>query len=161
MDSNKPKFVRKRLFVDEMQRQIIVRTIFQWYFYMSAILLVVCLGATWMNPNTLAIKHVFSAFVYFAPGVVASLILLPLFVYDMLVSTNRVAGPVFRFRKELRALMDGKPTPNLKFREGDSFQELADDYNELVVFVNQLQEELRQQSTHSQDEKMNRETNLV
>lgn len=156
-----PPFVRKRLFVDEIQRRIIVKTILQWYFYMSAILLVVCLGSAWLNPHTLAIKHVFSAFVYFSPGVIASIILLPLVIYDMLVSTNKVAGPIYRLRKEMRTVIDGEEVNQLKFREGDAFQELAEDFNELVAYVNQLKQSASSEPSNATKEDYEPEVQAV
>lgn len=144
MDSKQKKTLRKRLYVDSVQREIIVRTIMQWYFYMSAILLVVCLGAVWMDPSILAIKYVFQAFVYFAPAIVASLILLPLFIYDMLKATNRIAGPIYRLRCAFKQISEGKAIAPVKFRDGDSFQELADDFNQLAQLVAEQRAELKE-----------------
>ncbi|MEL7496506.1 MAG: hypothetical protein AAFN77_02780 [Planctomycetota bacterium] len=141
MDAKTKKALRKRLYVDELQRTMIVRTILHWYFYMSAILLVVCLGAVWMDPNQLAIKYVFKSFVYFAPGIVASILLLPLFIYDMLRATNRIAGPIYRLRGQMAKLRSGEQVGKLKFRDGDAFQELADDFNELVAYVESMRDQ--------------------
>lgn len=146
MDSTDKKALRKRLYVDEAQRKIIVQTILQWYFYMSAILLVVCLGSVWMDPSVLAIKYVFQSFMYFWPAILASVILLPLFVYDMLKATNRIAGPVYRVRSEIRRVVAGESIAPIKFRDGDSFQELAEEFNALTALVNEQRAKLKQLS---------------
>ena len=132
MDAQTKKALRKRLYVDDIQKTMIVRTILHWYFYMSAILLVVCLGAIWFDPQKLAIKHVFEAFVYFSPAVVASVFLLPLVVWDMLKATNRIAGPVYRLRCEMEKLAAGENVKELRFRDGDAFEELAEEFNRLA-----------------------------
>ncbi len=133
MDAKTKKAIRQKLYVDQdVQRTLILRTILQWYFYMSAILLVTCLGAIWMDPGQLAIKHVFKSFVYYAPGVIASVLLLPLFVYDMLKATNRIAGPIYRLRNEMKKLASGQEIRPLRFRDGDHWSDLAEDFNELA-----------------------------
>lgn len=133
MDAKTKKAIRQKLYVDQdVQRTLIVRTILQWYFYMSAILLVICLGAIWMDPSQLAIKHVFKSFVYYAPGVIASILLLPVFVYDMLKATNRIAGPIYRLRNEMKKLASGQEVRQLRFRDGDHWSDLAEDFNELA-----------------------------
>ena len=136
MDAKTKKAIRQKLYVDQdVQRTLIVRTILQWYFYMSAILLVICLGAIWMDPSQLAIKHLFKSFVYYAPGVIASVLLLPLFVYDMLKATNRIAGPIYRLRNEMKKLASGQEVRQLRFRDGDHWGDLAEDFNELAEAV--------------------------
>lgn len=151
MDQVDKKAMRKKLYVDELQMTIIVRTILQWYFYMSAILLVVCLGAVWMNPEELAIKYVFKSFVYFSPGVIASVILLPLVIYDMLKATNRIAGPVYRLRNEMNKLSSGSRVTALKFRDGDNFQGLAGDFNVIAEQLMDARAELEELKAWKQE----------
>jgi hypothetical protein len=47
-----------------------------------------------------------------------------IFVYAILFS-HRVAGPVYRINAVLRALIDGRDPPAVKFRDGDYFQPTA------------------------------------
>lgn len=149
MDAQTKKALRKRLYVDDIQKTMIVRTILHWYFYMSAILLVVCLGAVWLDPSKLAIKRVFEAFVYFSPAVVASVFLLPLVVWDMLKTTNRIAGPVYRLRCEMEKLTAGEDVEPLKFRDGDAFEELAEEFNRLAETVKSERKAAKQNESES------------
>jgi signal transduction histidine kinase len=152
MDAAEKKALRKQLYVNQpFQRSVISRTIMQWYFYLSAILLVVSLGSAWVNPEVFALKHLFRNFIYFLPGVIASVLLLPLFIYDMLKETNKIAGPIFRLRCEMQKLKDGQQLNDLRFRDGDSWEELADDFNSLVA---QIQNERRVYDENDQKQKV-------
>jgi hypothetical protein len=67
--------------------------------------------------------------VQFGPAAVASLLLLPLVVYDLLQVTNRFAGPIFRLRRSMRDLAQGMPVAPVRFRDGDFWQDFASDFN--------------------------------
>ncbi|MGZ6371291.1 MAG: hypothetical protein ACXWPM_11100 [Bdellovibrionota bacterium] len=45
--------------------------------------------------------------------------------------SHKVAGPLFRLRKEMERVGEGGEIVPLKFRDGDYFEELADAYNGL------------------------------
>ena len=64
------------------------------------------------------------------PALLASLFFLPLFLVDVLVTSNKFAGPLLRLRRSLKVLADGDTlTEDLRFRPGDFLTELADDLN--------------------------------
>ena len=63
---------------------------------------------------------------------VSLMILLPLFIYGSLRLSNRFVGPVKRLRRGLRELAQGRPFSPVKFREGDYWQELAEELNQAV-----------------------------
>jgi hypothetical protein len=133
MNEQEKKRLRKKLYVNpEVQRTLILRSILHWFFYMCAILLVVVIFTSLRDPSQVAIALLFKSFVYFAPAIIASVILLPLFVYDILKSSNRVAGPIFRLRNEIRTLASGEDIKELRFRDGDHWFELAEDFNVLA-----------------------------
>ena len=138
MNSKEKKLLRKKLYVNkEVQRALILRSILHWYFYMCAILLTVVICTAIRDPSQLALKLVFKAFVYFSPAIIASVLLLPLFVYDILKSSHRVAGPICRLRNEMIKLSNGEDVKELRFRPGDHWTELAEDFN---VLAKQLME---------------------
>lgn len=57
-----------------------------------------------------------------------------LLVIGGLVVSHKIAGPVYRMRKEFNDMMAKSPTElkKIHFRKGDFFPELADTYNQLV-----------------------------
>ncbi len=44
--------------------------------------------------------------------------------------SHRVVGPVYRVRKHIRRIVAGEEMGDIKLRQGDFFQELADAFNE-------------------------------
>ena len=54
-----------------------------------------------------------------------------IFVYAIFFS-HRIAGPVYRINAVLRALIDGRDPPAVKFRDGDYFQPTATLLGELA-----------------------------
>ena len=43
--------------------------------------------------------------------------------------SHKIAGPMYKLRKFLKMVADGKPTGRLFFRKGDNFPEVAEDFN--------------------------------
>ena len=56
-------------------------------------------------------------------------------VYDSVKLSNRFVGPIIRFRKSIRDLSHGKTVQPIVFRGDDYWQELADDFNEMIERV--------------------------
>ena len=61
-----------------------------------------------------------------------SLIILPFVIVDALIYSNRFAGPMYRFRAELRRLVNGEKVRPISFRPGDFHSEMAKDFNVLI-----------------------------
>ena len=57
--------------------------------------------------------------------------MVPAFIYDTIKLSNRFVGPILRLKNSVRSVADGKPVSPLKFRGGDFWHELADDFNRL------------------------------
>ena len=86
----------------------------------------------------------------FQPVIVASLLLLPLVLFDMLRFTHRVVGPMIRLRSALDALGRGEEVKPLKFRSNDHWHELAEAFNSAQQRVRELEEQL--ELRHSEDD---------
>ncbi len=59
------------------------------------------------------------------------MLLIPIIIYDLLTVTNRLAGPIFRLRREMNRLAQGNSLEPLAFREGDYWQEVAGSFNQI------------------------------
>lgn len=81
----------------------------------------------------------------FHPVIVASLLLLPLVLFDMLRFTHRVVGPMIRLRSALEALGRGEKVQPLQFRSKDHWHELAEGFNRALERVRDLEEQLQRQ----------------
>ena len=136
MNSNEKKTLRKKLYVNrDVQGALILRSVLHWSFYMVAILLVVSIIAVIKDPSRLGFGLLYESFLSFAPAIVASILLLPLFVYDILRSSNRVAGPIVRLQHKMKKLTAGEEIEELRFRDGDHWNEVADEFNALAKQV--------------------------
>ena len=65
----------------------------------------------------------------FWPAAVLALLMVAL---DSIRTSHRIAGPVYRFRTVLAALRRGEPAKEIRLRESDMLQGLADDLNALL-----------------------------
>ncbi|MEY4566703.1 MAG: hypothetical protein RLY14_1673 [Planctomycetota bacterium] len=69
------------------------------------------------------------------PLLVSATVLIPLFLRDALLVSNRFAGPMVRLRKSIQGLANGEKIPPLVFRQNDYWMESATEFNRLRQFV--------------------------
>ena len=62
----------------------------------------------------------------------AAVVLLPIFLRDMAKLSVRFLGPVLRLQGAIRGVVNGDEYRPVKFRENDYWQNLADDFNQLM-----------------------------
>jgi nitrogen fixation/metabolism regulation signal transduction histidine kinase len=51
--------------------------------------------------------------------------------------SHRLCGPIYRMRQDLAAIRDGKDARPIKLRDGDAYQDLADEINMTVAYLKQ------------------------
>ena len=71
----------------------------------------------------------------YAPSLWAVVLLAPVFLCDLVKLSNRFAGPMVRLRREMRNLAEGRAVAPVRFRDGDFWQDLADDFNRVAQRV--------------------------
>ena len=72
------------------------------------------------------------------PALLVSLFVIPIFMYDMLKTNHRIAGPLYRLKQEMMKLSEsenGSVLGPLKFRDGDFWGELANEFNRVLSRV--------------------------
>jgi hypothetical protein len=122
---------RKRVWIDRFQTYLSVRIAVYFLLYQVAVWSAVAIG-----------QHIFptlrevlgegvaaSSFVFLAGAVV---FLGFVFIYDAVILTHRVVGPLYRFRQAIRAVAAGEPVDLLSLRKNDFLQEMKDDFNEML-----------------------------
>lgn len=75
-----------------------------------------------------AFYRFFDELIYWLPGFA---ILTPVIAYDIARVTNRFSGPIYRLRREMIRLAEGRPIGPLSFRGEDHWCEMADVFNRL------------------------------
>ncbi len=79
-------------------------------------------------------------------------ILMPAFLRDTLKLSNRFAGPMFRLRTVLAEMAKGNEGTKIKFRAGDFWLPVADDFNTVIDQINDLK--ARNQQLESENESL-------
>ena len=128
--------LRKRLFVDyRVQGALSVRAALYW---LTCLLAMTFLLLGWdmiSGPVRPLNAHLRELWATSGPAAVASLLLLPWVIFDLVRLSNRFAGPLFRLRRSMHDLAQGKPVATLHFRQGDFWQEFADDFNKIAARI--------------------------
>lgn len=132
---------RKRLLIDRrVQGALIARVL--WY-SLAVLTTVVVLLIVWRVASTGPARSLGNQlqdlWFHYGPALVATLSMLPLVLYDVLRISHRFAGPAYRLRNEMRRLAQGDAVRPVRFREGDFWQEFADDFNTLLRRVQSLE----------------------
>ncbi len=137
------KYQRKQLFVDpKVQGALILRVLAYW---LGTVLTITAMAVCWRimtEPLQMFATQLDDVWQQFAPAFVASIFLLPLMVVDCMRLSNRFTGPLYRLRRCLRELSVGKKVPNIHFRDGDFWQDVADEFNAVNARVQLLEREL-------------------
>lgn len=135
---------RKRYLVDsKLQGSLLMRTLGYWCFCVLATGMVmlcwtVATGPhrpflSYFNLHELVQKH--------AAVVLASVLLLPILLLDVLIITNRFAGPLYRLRRSMRALAAGEHVQPVVFRDGDFWHDVAAEFNDVAAYIDELKQE--------------------
>jgi hypothetical protein len=130
---------RKQLFVDpKVQGALILRVVLYWVVCLVTMTLMLLCWRIVTGPARAFYLHFDDMWFHFGPALIASFLLLPLVVYDVVQMSNRFCGPLFRLRRSLRALARGEHVDPISFRDGDFWSEFAQEFNTLLARVDSL-----------------------
>jgi hypothetical protein len=131
---------RRQLFVDRrVQGGIIVRCLLYWGTCLATAFVMLFFWSLLTGPARLSWMTVDQLWFQYGPAFVASILLLPLVVWDLLKVSNRFAGPVLRLRRELKKLARGEHVNPLFFRRQDHWRDMADDFNRVLARLKELE----------------------
>lgn len=63
-----------------------------------------------------------------------------IFVVSIIIS-HKIAGPMFKLKRYLQEIRSGAPITKIYFRDGDSFQDIADEVSETMEFIQERRKE--------------------
>lgn len=130
---------RKQLFVDpEVQGALVAETIIYWVVCTLSIALLLLCWRVLTGPVRPIWSHLDDMWFFYGPAFVASLIVMPLAITDVIRVTNRFAGPLFRLRRSMRALAAGQRVARLQFRKDDFWYEFAEEFNAVAAELERL-----------------------
>ena len=79
-------------------------------------------------------------------------LLTPAFVWDSIKLSNRFAGPVSRLRRALENMANGEDVRELKFRRGDFWQDMAENFNRARQRLVDADQKTKNESTNVSEE---------
>jgi hypothetical protein len=124
------KRLRKHLFVDpKIQGTLMARVVFYWIVCLLGITLMLLCWRIVTGPPRMFATHLDEMWLNYGPAVIASFLLLPLVIMDVLRLSNRFVGPLLRLRRSMRQLGRGEEVEPIEFRETDFWPEFADEFN--------------------------------
>lgn len=135
---------RQKLFVDAaVQGALIGRVIFYWVTCLITITLMLLCWQIATGPARLFYTHMEELWFHNGPALVASFLLLPMVIVDLLRLSNRFVGPLVRLRRGWSSLAQGEPVLPIHFRKGDYWQEFADHFNATSARIQDLEAQVR------------------
>jgi hypothetical protein len=125
---------RRKVFIDsDVQGALARRIILHWVVFLLVASLAAFLLQVLSNPFRPLADHAQDLWWTHGPFIVVMAFLLPVFVVDSIKISHRFAGPIFSLRRAMREVAEGKPPRKLKFRNGDFWHELSEDFNAVLV----------------------------
>ena len=130
------KHLRKQLFVDsKVQGALVLRVVMYWVFCLITITIMLLCWRILTGPARLFYTHFDEMWFFYGPAFIASFLLLPLVVVDIIRLSNHFTGPVMRLRRSMRALARGERVEPVRFRDDDYWHDFAEEFNELLARV--------------------------
>ena len=151
MASNAKKAMRKRLFVDKnVQGALVARVVLYWFFCLITITLMLLCWRILTGPARMFYTHFGDMWFFYGPAAVASLLLLPMVIVDIVRLSNRFVGPLLRLRRSMQALARGEHVEPIQFRDGDFWQDFANDFNAVVQRIEEQKAETEAKSEYAE-----------
>jgi hypothetical protein len=136
----KLEFKRKKLLVDGLvQGALLGRVVLYWLSCLVSMGLMLACWQVLASPGQPFYRQLDEVLLRYGPAVLASLLLLPMVLMDILRFSNRFAGPMVRMRRTLEAMARGEQVEPLRFRDADFWQELADQVNQVAERIKKLE----------------------
>jgi len=127
------KIRRRQMMVDQgVQGTLVWRAVSYWLLCLMTVALMVFCWTVYTSPPQPALMLLQSIVHHYAPALVASVLLLPLVVVDMLRVSNRFAGPIYHLRGAMKRLAAGEEVRSIQFRNNDYWSEVAEDFNAIA-----------------------------
>lgn len=139
MCATRPRNLRRKIFVDpNVQGALVMRVILYWVACLTTITLMLLCWRILTGPARFFYTHFDELWFNFGPALVASFVLLPLVIIDIVRLSNRFVGPLVRLRRSMRALARGEAVEPIQFRQGDFWQDFADEFNGVLARMESL-----------------------
>lgn len=126
---------RKKRFIDRpVQGALVRRIVLHWLTFFALLVLVLPLWKVMHSGNLTGSFSTLMArgWAETAPAFIILLAMMPIFVWDTVTLSHRFAGPMYRFRKTLQELAARGEAPQVRLRNGDFWQDVAEEFNVML-----------------------------
>jgi hypothetical protein len=145
------KRMRKHLYVDsKVQGALVSRALLYWAVCLIAIALLLLCWQILTSPPQMFYMYFNNLWFFFGPAAIASLLLVPVVVMDVIRISNRFVGPLLRLRRSMRELARGEDVGPLEFRDNDFWQDFADEFNAVRNRMQQLSAKTNSDTEHEE-----------
>jgi hypothetical protein len=125
---------RRKVFIDsDVQGALTRRILLHWVCFLLVASTAAFMLQALSNPFRPLAEHFRDLWWNQGPFLLVTVFLLPVFVLDTIKLSHRFAGPIFSLRRAMREVAEGKPPRKLKFRTGDFWHDLSDDFNAMLA----------------------------
>lgn len=133
---------RRKYYVDKkVQGALLIRAARYWVLSITVVSALTILGWLFWSPGIAVLiqlrEQLPSLLGTVLVALMASLVVLPVILLDLVRMTNRFVGPMLRLRRSMRQAAAGEKVAPVKFRGGDYWEGFADDFNLLLDRLNQ------------------------
>lgn len=130
---------RQKSIVDvEVQGAVLRKVALHWLlFFVGNTLALLAWVKLFEMPDSPWNEVVSECFRRYFPFFLVSIVMLPAFIWDTIKLTTRFAGPIHRLRTALKQVASGEKIKPIKFRHGDFWNEIANNFNRAVGAVDQ------------------------
>jgi methyl-accepting chemotaxis protein len=134
---------RKQLFVDpKVQGALVLRAVRYWFLCLVTMSLALMLWRLITGPSRPFYNHLDDMWFWYGPAAIASLLILPPVVIDVVRLSNRFVGPLIRLRRDMRRLAAGEKVAPIHFRARDYWQDFAEEFNAVARRMEALTEQV-------------------
>ncbi len=131
---------RKKAYIDpEVQGMLVRRLLLHWVVFLAVASLVTYCLQVLSDPFQSNRERFLQIWWTHGPFLMVLLCLLPVFIVDTVRFSHRFVGPIYRLRQSIRSskVQEGD-LPMLKLRDSDFWHGLAEDFNQMVKRVSNL-----------------------
>jgi hypothetical protein len=149
------KQARKKKLVDfDVQGTLVFRVVFYWILCVLVTGLVLLGWQIVVAPDGpfWSYFRLDLLWIQYRAALIASLFTLPLILVDAIHVSHRFTGPNSRLRRSMRALARGEEVELIRFRNNDFWQKMADEFNDVAVYVEKLKRQAGISNGRSSDE---------
>lgn len=150
---------RQKLVADpKLQGALLAHTIIYWFYCLFSITLIAVCWIIFTHQPETSFDLFGQLWLNCGPALLGSFLLLPLVLLDCLRLSLRFAGPMVRFQRAMRELVEQGETDPVELRDGDYWMEFAAHFN---IVAERLKSQAATESTPSEDDILNDAKALV